>query len=83
MMEICAAVRSLSGKHPELYFLIPLHKNPEVRNTMTEALRDRDGVVFTEPLDYPVFVAAMNRSLFIMSDSGGVQERLPRSKKPC
>ncbi|MDR2522574.1 MAG: UDP-N-acetylglucosamine 2-epimerase (non-hydrolyzing) [Synergistaceae bacterium] len=80
--DICTAVRGLSERHPELRFLVPLHKNPQVRDTMTEALRDCSGVTFTEPLDYPAFVAAMNRSLFIMSDSGGVQEEASALKKP-
>jgi UDP-N-acetylglucosamine 2-epimerase (non-hydrolysing) len=82
LAEICGAVRSVLKKHPELYFLIPLHKNPTVRNTITETLRECPNVVFTEPLNYPEFVAAMNRSLFILSDSGGVQEEASALKKP-
>jgi UDP-N-acetylglucosamine 2-epimerase (non-hydrolysing) len=82
LTEICRAVRGVMEKHPELYFLVPLHKNPEVRNTITEALGRRSNVVFTEPLDYPDFVAAMSRALFIMSDSGGVQEEASALKKP-
>ncbi|NLL37701.1 MAG: UDP-N-acetyl glucosamine 2-epimerase, partial [Fretibacterium sp.] len=45
-------------------------------------LAESPQVVFTEPLDYPDFVAAMNRSLFIISDSGGVQEEASALKKP-
>ena len=82
MIEICKAVRGLLEKHPELWILVPLHKNPAVRNTLIEALRGCVHVVFTEPLDYPEFVAAMNRSLFILSDSGGIQEEASALKKP-
>jgi UDP-N-acetylglucosamine 2-epimerase (non-hydrolysing) len=82
LREICAAVRDVSEKYPELRFLIPLHKNPEVKDTLTEALGDLSGVKFTEPLDYPVFVAAMNRSLSIMSYSGWVQEEATALKNP-
>jgi UDP-N-acetylglucosamine 2-epimerase (non-hydrolysing) len=80
--EICAAVRDLLERHVGLHFLIPLHKNPQVRDTITKALGGRPRVAFTEPLDYPDFVAAMNRSVFIMSDSGGVQEEASALKKP-
>ena len=80
--EICAAVRGLLERHAGLHFLIPLHKNPQVRDTITEALGGCPRVEFTEPLDYPGFVAAMNRSVFIMSDSGGVQEEASALKKP-
>ncbi|MDR2179641.1 MAG: UDP-N-acetylglucosamine 2-epimerase (non-hydrolyzing) [Synergistaceae bacterium] len=82
LKEICFAARSLLEKHPELWLLVPLHKNPAARNTITEALRGCPNAVFTEPLSYPEFVKAMNRSLFIMSDSGGVQEEASALKKP-
>ena len=82
LKEICAAARSLLKKHPELRLLVPLHKNPAARNTLAEELRDCPNVIFTEPLGYPEFVKAMNRSLFIMSDSGGIQEEASALKKP-
>ncbi len=80
--QICLAVRRMLEKQPKLWILIPLHKNPVVRNTITDGLRDLPRVVFSEPLDYPDFVTAMNRSLFIMSDSGGIQEEASALKKP-
>jgi UDP-N-acetylglucosamine 2-epimerase (non-hydrolysing) len=82
LTRVCEAVRALLEKYPALWILIPLHKNPVVRNAITEALRGSPRVVFTEPLDYPDFVAVMNRSLFIMSDSGGVQEEATALRKP-
>ncbi|MDR1620760.1 MAG: UDP-N-acetylglucosamine 2-epimerase (non-hydrolyzing) [Synergistaceae bacterium] len=82
LKEICAAARSLLEKHAELRLLVPLHKNPAARNTIQEELKGCSNAVFTEPLDYPQFVAVMNRSLFIMSDSGGVQEEASALKKP-
>jgi UDP-N-acetylglucosamine 2-epimerase (non-hydrolysing) len=82
LLEICCAARSLLETHPDLRILIPLHKNPVVRDTIKNALGDCSRAIFTEPLDYPEFVAAMNRSLFIMSDSGGIQEEASALEKP-
>ncbi|MDR2137183.1 MAG: UDP-N-acetylglucosamine 2-epimerase (non-hydrolyzing) [Synergistaceae bacterium] len=82
LLEICGAVGSLLEKHPDLRFLIPLHKNPVVRDTIRGALGGCSRAILTEPLDYPEFVAAMNRSLFIMSDSGGIQEEASALEKP-
>jgi UDP-N-acetylglucosamine 2-epimerase (non-hydrolysing) len=82
LKEICAAVRNILEKHPELRLLVPLHKNPAARNVLVDALQGCSNAIFTEPLDYPEFVAVMNRSLFIMSDSGGVQEEASVLKKP-
>ncbi len=80
---ICAAVRDVLRERPDAVFLIPLHKNPAVRDVIREELRDcGENVIFTEPLGYPEFVRAMNRSVFILSDSGGVQEEASAINKP-
>lgn len=85
--RICGAVADLLRERPEIHILIPLHKNPTVR----EAIRRDLGafaegtppqVIFTEPLNYPDFVSVMDRSLFILSDSGGIQEEASALKKP-
>jgi UDP-N-acetylglucosamine 2-epimerase (non-hydrolysing) len=82
LTRICGAVRRLLEGRPALWCLVPLHKNPAVRETIAGELGGLPRVVFTEPMDYPEFVAAMNRSLFIMSDSGGVQEEASALGKP-
>ncbi|MBR1657238.1 MAG: UDP-N-acetylglucosamine 2-epimerase (non-hydrolyzing) [Synergistaceae bacterium] len=80
---ICGAVRDIIGERPDVMFLIPLHKNPAVRNVIREELKDfPENVIFTEPLSYPEFVYAMSRSMFILSDSGGVQEEATGIDKP-
>ena len=53
LTEICRAVLNLTKKHPELHFLVPLHKNPTVRNTIMETVRGCPNIAFTEPLNYP------------------------------
>ncbi len=82
LARVCRAVRQVLERRPELWILIPLHKNPAVRDTITHELRNCARIVFTEPLGYPDFVAAMSRSLFILSDSGGIQEEASALKKP-
>lgn len=80
---ICSAVRDVVNERPDIVFLIPLHKNPVVRDVIRECLKDcGENIIFTEPLAYPEFVRAMNRSIFILSDSGGVQEEASALNKP-
>lgn len=80
---ICKAVRDIIHEHNELVFLIPLHKNPVVRDVIEGVLSGlKDNVIFTEPLSYPEFVRAMNMSTFILSDSGGIQEEASALDKP-
>ena len=80
---ICAAVADIIKARSDVVFLIPLHKNPIVRDVIRSSLKDfSDNVIFTEPLNYPEFVLAMSKSTFILSDSGGVQEEASAINKP-
>ena len=80
---ICGAVSDVILERPDVMFVIPLHKNPTVRNVIRECLKDYpDNVIFTEPMGYSEFVNVMNRSVFILSDSGGVQEEASAINKP-
>ena len=80
---ICAAVADVITARNDVIFLIPLHKNPVVRDVIKNSLKDfTENIIFTEPLNYPEFVYAMNKSTFILSDSGGVQEEAGAINKP-
>lgn len=80
--DICSALVELLDKHPELWMVVPMHKNPAVRETIRQYLDGRPQVILCDPLDYPDFVWAMNAAHFIMSDSGGVQEEASAIRKP-
>lgn len=80
--DICQAILRLLEEHSDLWVLVPMHKNPAVREVITEILGGCERAVLCNPLDYPDFVWAMNASSFIMSDSGGVQEEASALKKP-
>jgi UDP-N-acetylglucosamine 2-epimerase (non-hydrolysing) len=82
LVEICSAITSLMNAHPELWFVVPMHKNPAVREIIRKHLGGRQQAILCDPLDYPDFVWAMNASKFILSDSGGVQEEASAIKKP-
>ena len=83
LVQICHAVKDIIKARPDVKFLIPLHKNPTVREVIYRELKDfNNNIIFTEPLDYPDFVAAMNKSIFILSDSGGIQEEASALRKP-
>ncbi|MBQ6774718.1 MAG: UDP-N-acetylglucosamine 2-epimerase (non-hydrolyzing) [Synergistaceae bacterium] len=80
---ICRAVIDIIHSRNDVVFLIPLHKNPVVREVFRECLKDYESnIIFTEPLSYSEFVYAMNKSAFILSDSGGVQEEASAINKP-
>jgi UDP-N-acetylglucosamine 2-epimerase (non-hydrolysing) len=80
--SICGAIRDILHRNTEVHILIPLHKNPSVREVIRHHLAGEDRAILCEPLDYPDFVWAMQRSSLILSDSGGVQEESAELKKP-
>ena len=82
MLAVCKAVRELAQKHPDLHFLFPVHRNPNVRDLVQHTLGTAPQVTLCEPLDYGPFVTAMKRAWLILTDSGGVQEEAPALGKP-
>lgn len=82
MHAIAQAVRILLDTLDDLLVLVPMHRNPRVREVIGAVLRDHPRALLTEPLDYPEFVHAMRFATLILTDSGGVQEEAPAFGKP-
>lgn len=82
--NICHAIAELAHKFPEIEFIYPVHLNPNVRKPVESVLRTSgaENIRLIEPLSYLPFVALMNRSHIILTDSGGVQEEAPSLGKP-
>ena len=82
LQSTCAAIRELAGRHPDLQFVLPVHPNPAVKETVERLLCDLPGMYLIEPVDYLEFVHLMNRAYLVLTDSGGVQEEAPSLGKP-
>lgn len=80
--NICQAIAELSCRLGDTVFVYPVHLNPNVREPVFRMLSGRANVHLIEPLDYLPFVALMDRSKLILTDSGGIQEEAPSLGKP-
>jgi len=80
--NICRAVGELAHRFPGVEFVWPVHLNPNVRQPVFRLLHGRANIHLIEPLDYLPFVALMDRSYLVLTDSGGVQEEAPSLGKP-
>ncbi|WP_250123609.1 UDP-N-acetylglucosamine 2-epimerase (non-hydrolyzing) [Chroococcidiopsis sp. CCMEE 29] len=69
-------------KFPDTAVLLPLHRNPTVREPLQALLGNHPRVFLTEPLDYAELVGAIQRSYLLLTDSGGLQEEAPSLGKP-
>jgi UDP-N-acetylglucosamine 2-epimerase (non-hydrolysing) len=91
--SICRAVAKLAQRFPDVYFVYPVHLNPNVREPVQRILGGDKltlgspqsalpNVYLIEPLSYLPFVALMDQATLILTDSGGVQEEAPSLGKP-
>ncbi|MBI4458912.1 MAG: UDP-N-acetylglucosamine 2-epimerase (non-hydrolyzing) [Acidobacteria bacterium] len=81
LRQICLGVRhiALQGKADVIYLV---HWNPNVREPVQRLLGDLPNVTLSDPVDYISFIALMQRSYLILTDSGGIQEECPSLGKP-
>lgn len=85
-INMCTAIRDLKNKYPNVDFVYPMHLNPNVRKPIYQIFGDDlsnlDNMFFIEPLEYLTFVYLMEKSLLVLTDSGGIQEEAPGLGKP-
>ncbi|MGE4383689.1 MAG: non-hydrolyzing UDP-N-acetylglucosamine 2-epimerase [Arcobacter sp.] len=81
-INICEALKTLALNNPEIDVVYPVHLNPNVQKPVNEILSNTPNVYLIEPLQYEQFIYMMNKSHFIITDSGGVQEEAPSLGKP-
>lgn len=85
-INICRAIKTLGEKYPNVDFVYPMHLNPNVRNTIHiifgDNLTNFENLFFINPLEYLSFVLLLEKSYFVLTDSGGIQEEAPALGKP-
>jgi UDP-N-acetylglucosamine 2-epimerase (non-hydrolysing) len=82
LRDIAQGFLQLLDKFPDTALLLPLHRNPTVREPLQEILGSHPRVFLTEPLDYAELVGAIARCYLLLTDSGGLQEESPSLGKP-
>lgn len=82
MHNIFRAVRRIVDEFKDIKVIYPIHLNPVVREIANEEFEGCDRIHLIEPLEVFDFHNFQNKSFFIMSDSGGVQEEAPSLGKP-
>jgi len=80
--NICHAIVELSRRYPDLGLLYPVHLNPRVQEPVQRILGHNSRVALIPPVGYEDFIWLMDRCMFVLSDSGGVQEEAPSLGKP-
>lgn len=81
-LNICEALKKIAIDNTDVDIVYPVHLNPNVQKPVTKILSKSKNIYLIEPLSYECFIYMMNKSYFIISDSGGVQEEAPSLGKP-
>ncbi|WP_129660272.1 non-hydrolyzing UDP-N-acetylglucosamine 2-epimerase [Rothia uropygialis] len=82
MVSIGRALNYLATENPDYQFVLPIHKNPKVREAVLPQIEGLENVLAIEPLNYGEFTRLIASAHFILTDSGGVQEEAPSLGKP-
>ena len=80
--NICEAVKSIAQAHENIDIVFPVHPNPKIKEVANQLLATIENVHLISPLSYEDFVYLMDKSYFLITDSGGIQEEAPSLKKP-
>ncbi|HVF09668.1 MAG TPA: UDP-N-acetylglucosamine 2-epimerase (non-hydrolyzing), partial [Abditibacteriaceae bacterium] len=75
--QIALALHDIIEQFPDTHLVLPMHKNPTVREPLQRILGMHPRVELIEPPDYLDFVRLMEGAHLILTDSGGVQEEAP------
>ena len=82
LKDISQSFLEILKRFPDTALLLPLHRNPTVREPLKALLNSHPRAFLIEPLDYAQLVGAMKRCYLLLTDSGGLQEEAPGLGKP-
>lgn len=82
LKQVSLALCDVAQQFPQLDLVLSLHKNPAVRQSILPQLVGRANVHIFEPFPFLDFLLLMKHCLFVVTDSGGVQEEAPSFHKP-
>lgn len=82
MHHVYRALRRLVESVPDTEVVFPVHRNPLVREAVSEELEGVPGIHLVDPMEYEPFTNLMARAAIVLTDSGGIQEEAPSLGKP-
>ncbi len=82
LAQICDAIHQTVCHFDDIEVIYPVHLNPNVKETVVQRLHEVSRIHLLDPLPYPYFIWAMQKSYCVVTDSGGIQEEAPFFGKP-
>ena len=82
LKDLSLSLIDLSQAYPDIQFAFPLKFDSDVRDTVTEILKNKERIHLLDPMPYEAFVEAMARSYLIITDSDCIAEEGLALRKP-
>lgn len=82
LRSICRALKTLTMTFDNIEIVYPVHMNPSVGTIVRRELKDAERIHLIDPVSYRDLLRLIQRCLFVMTDSGGIQEEAPSFHKP-
>lgn len=82
MEGVGRALARIARRFPDAEIVLPVHRNPVVRDAVLPHLAGLGNATVTEPLGYGEFTHLLSLSTLVLTDSGGLQEEAPSLGKP-
>ena len=82
LQNICLAVRKIVEEFEDVEIVYAVHPNPQVKENAQRILGNNERIHLIEPLHIRDMHNLLNKSYFVMTDSGGMQEEVPSMGKP-
>lgn len=82
MAGVGRALARLAAQCPGMEIVLPVHRNPAVREAVLPEVAGVPNITITEPLGYLDFTKLLGLCHVVLTDSGGVQEEAPALGKP-
>jgi UDP-N-acetylglucosamine 2-epimerase (non-hydrolysing) len=82
LQDIAQGFLKILERFSDTALVLPLHRNPVVREPLQQLLGSHPRAFLVDPLDYTNLVGAIQRCYLLMTDSGGLQEEAPSLGKP-
>jgi UDP-N-acetylglucosamine 2-epimerase len=81
--NICDALKECARLFPNHQFVYPVHLNPNINTPVREQLAAIRNVILLPPVSYLGLLTLLKNCVFVLSDSGGIQEEAPSFGKYC
>jgi len=80
--NICYGLLKIINNNPDLFLLMPVHKNKIITNPVHKILGSHPNIKLTSSLSYNHLVEVIKNCIIVLTDSGGLQEEAPSLGKP-